>query len=148
VGSQFVGMLSSLNLVLTFEVVMYTGGSRVASIVLTAAAKTLSPVTTEVSTRSICAFKRVNHLYVQLGGKSPVVIDPRCDLKLTARRLMWGKFANAGQVQMISMNIPPSTGSHRAHRLASPRIMLWYLRALWVSSFEHAKKCKCPRLVG
>ncbi|KAN0131957.1 Aldehyde/histidinol dehydrogenase [Lactarius tabidus] len=79
VGSQFVGMLSMLELVLTFEVVMYTGGSRVASIVLTAAAKTLSPVTTE------------------LGGKSPVVIDQRCDLKLTARRLMWGKFANAGQ---------------------------------------------------
>jgi aldehyde dehydrogenase (NAD+) len=64
---------------LQWDHIMYTGGSRVASIVLTAAAKTLSPVTTE------------------LGGKSPVVIDPRCDLKLTARRLMWGKFANAGQ---------------------------------------------------
>ncbi|KAH9060605.1 NAD-aldehyde dehydrogenase [Lactarius vividus] len=54
-------------------------GSRVASIVLTAAAKTLSPVTTE------------------LGGKSPTVVDPSCDLKLTARRLIWGKVANAGQ---------------------------------------------------
>ncbi|KAH9060602.1 NAD-aldehyde dehydrogenase [Lactarius vividus] len=70
---------STLYLELTFEVVMYTGGPRVASIVLTAAAKTLSPVTTE------------------LGGKSPAVIDPSCDLKLTARRLMWGKVANAGQ---------------------------------------------------
>ncbi|KAI9465741.1 NAD-aldehyde dehydrogenase [Lactarius psammicola] len=59
--------------------ILYTGGSRVASIVLTAAAKTLSPVTTE------------------LGGKSPAVIDPSCNLNLTAQRLMWGKVANAGQ---------------------------------------------------
>ncbi|KAH9048420.1 NAD-aldehyde dehydrogenase [Lactarius hengduanensis] len=64
---------------LQWDHIMYTGGPRVASIVLTAAAKTLSPVTTE------------------LGGKSPAVIDPSCDLKLTARRLMWGKVANAGQ---------------------------------------------------
>ncbi|KAI9509301.1 NAD-aldehyde dehydrogenase [Russula earlei] len=59
--------------------ILFTGGSRIASIVLTAAAKTLSPVSTE------------------LGGKSPAVIDPNCDLKLTARRLVWGKVANAGQ---------------------------------------------------
>ncbi|KAH9996726.1 NAD-aldehyde dehydrogenase [Russula compacta] len=64
---------------LQWDHILYTGGSRVASIVLTAAAKTLSPVTTE------------------LGGKSPVVIDPNCDLKLTARRLIWGKVVNSGQ---------------------------------------------------
>ncbi|KAH8996357.1 NAD-aldehyde dehydrogenase [Lactarius akahatsu] len=64
---------------LQWDHILYTGGSRVASIVLAAAAKTLSPVTTE------------------LGGKSPAVIDPSCDLKLTARRLIWGKVANAGQ---------------------------------------------------
>jgi len=64
---------------LQWDHIMYTGGCRVASIVLTAAAKTLSPVTTE------------------LGGKSPAVIDPGCNLKLTAQRLMWGKVANAGQ---------------------------------------------------
>jgi len=64
---------------LQWDHILYTGGTRVGSIVLTAAAKTLSPVTTE------------------LGGKSPVVIDPNCDLKLTARRLIWGKVANSGQ---------------------------------------------------
>jgi aldehyde dehydrogenase (NAD+)/aldehyde dehydrogenase (NAD(P)+) len=64
---------------LQWDHILYTGGYRVASIVLTAAAKTLSPVTTE------------------LGGKSPAVIDSSCDLELTARRLMWGKVANAGQ---------------------------------------------------
>jgi len=30
-------------------------------------------------------------------GKSPVIVDPKCDLKLTARRLLWGKTVNAGQ---------------------------------------------------
>ncbi|KAG6330166.1 hypothetical protein ID866_8923 [Astraeus odoratus] len=52
---------------------------RVAKIVCAAAAKTLSPVSTE------------------LGGKSPVVIDPKCDLKTAANRILWGKCANAGQ---------------------------------------------------
>ncbi|CAK5277533.1 unnamed protein product [Mycena citricolor] len=35
--------------------------------------------------------------YKQLGGKSPVFIDPSSDLDLAARRVMWGKFSNAGQ---------------------------------------------------
>jgi aldehyde dehydrogenase (NAD+) len=30
-------------------------------------------------------------------GKSPVFIDPECDLQTAARRLLWGKFVNAGQ---------------------------------------------------
>jgi len=64
---------------LQWDHILYTGGSHVAAIVLTAAAKTLSPVSTE------------------LGGKSPAVIDPNCDLRLTARRLIWGKVANSGQ---------------------------------------------------
>ena len=33
----------------------------------------------------------------QLGGQSPVVIDPKCDLKTAANRIMWGKCENAGQ---------------------------------------------------
>ncbi|TFY82462.1 hypothetical protein EWM64_g1550 [Hericium alpestre] len=64
---------------LPWDHILYTGGGRVARIVLTAAAKTLTPVSTE------------------LGGKSPVVIDSNCDLKVVGKRLMWGKTANAGQ---------------------------------------------------
>ncbi|KAL0069664.1 Hexadecenal dehydrogenase [Marasmius tenuissimus] len=59
--------------------ILYTGGGRVAKIISAAAAKTLSPVSLE------------------LGGKSPVFIDPACDLKVAARRILWGKIANAGQ---------------------------------------------------
>lgn len=59
--------------------ILYTGSGRVAKIIGVAAAKTLSPISLE------------------LGGKSPVVIDPKCDFKIAARRIMWGKCANAGQ---------------------------------------------------
>ena len=38
----------------------------------------------------------------QLGGKSPAVIDPDCDLKSASRRLMWAKMSNAGQVRAFS----------------------------------------------
>ncbi|TCD64862.1 hypothetical protein EIP91_003566 [Steccherinum ochraceum] len=64
---------------LPWDHILYTGSGRVAKTVLTAAAKHLTPVTTE------------------LGGKNPVVIDPKSDLKLAARRLMWGKYTNCGQ---------------------------------------------------
>ncbi|KAL0568278.1 Hexadecenal dehydrogenase [Marasmius crinis-equi] len=59
--------------------IMYTGSGKVGKIVSGAAAKTLTPVTLE------------------LGGKSPVFIDPNYDLKAAARRILWGKVTNAGQ---------------------------------------------------
>ncbi|CAE6527715.1 unnamed protein product [Rhizoctonia solani] len=59
--------------------IFYTGGGNVGKIVATAAAKHLTPVTLE------------------LGGKSPVIIDPASDMKLAARRVLWGKAINAGQ---------------------------------------------------
>ena len=61
--------------------VTYTGNSTVARIVAKAAAEHLTPLTLE------------------LGGKSPVVIDPNTtDLKIAAKRVLWGKTVNAGQV--------------------------------------------------
>ncbi|KAF7425984.1 hypothetical protein PC9H_008346 [Pleurotus ostreatus] len=64
---------------LQWDHILYTGSGRVGKIVAAAAAKHLTPVTLE------------------LGGKSPVVIDPNCDLETAARRILWGKVANAGQ---------------------------------------------------
>ncbi|KAF9557043.1 NAD-dependent aldehyde dehydrogenase [Agrocybe pediades] len=64
---------------LQWDHILYTGSGRVAKIVSAAAAKHLTPVTLE------------------LGGKSPVIIDPGCDLKTAAKRILWGKVANAGQ---------------------------------------------------
>ncbi|KAJ8516845.1 hypothetical protein ONZ45_g5915 [Pleurotus djamor] len=64
---------------LQWDHILYTGSGRVAKIVSLAAAKHLTPVTLE------------------LGGKSPVFIDPKCDLDMATRRILWGKTANAGQ---------------------------------------------------
>jgi len=62
-----------------FDHILYTGGGNVGRIVLSAAAKNLTPVTLE------------------LGGKCPCVVLPDADLEVTARRIAWGKFTNAGQ---------------------------------------------------
>ncbi|QJC51527.1 aldehyde dehydrogenase [Paenibacillus albicereus] len=62
-----------------FDYIFFTGSVPVGRIVMAAAAKNLVPVTLE------------------LGGKSPVIIDRTADLKITARRIMWGKLMNAGQ---------------------------------------------------
>ena len=113
---------SGLESTLIFSIVLYTGGSRVATIVLTAAAKTLSPVTTEVIRRihSLDQYSNSPHS-LQLGGKSPAVIDPKCDIKLSARRLMWGKVANAGQVRPLVLLLLMS--SYTSSRPASHQIM-------------------------
>ena len=62
-----------------FDHIFYTGNGAVARIVMGAAVKHLTPVTLE------------------LGGKSPAIVEPGADAATTARRLAWGKFTNAGQ---------------------------------------------------
>jgi len=62
-----------------FDHVFYTGNGTVGRIVMTAAARHLTPVTLE------------------LGGKSPCIVDSDVDLKVAGRRIAWGKFFNAGQ---------------------------------------------------
>lgn len=59
--------------------IFFTGSTQVGQVVYRAAAETMSPVTLE------------------LGGKSPAIVAADAPLALTARRLVWGKFTNAGQ---------------------------------------------------
>ncbi|MBW2456421.1 MAG: aldehyde dehydrogenase family protein [Deltaproteobacteria bacterium] len=59
--------------------IFYTGNGQVGRIVMTAAAKHLTPVTLE------------------LGGKSPCIIHRDANLTVAARRIAWGKWTNAGQ---------------------------------------------------
>lgn len=66
-------------LALPFDHIFFTGSPGVGRIVMGAAAKNLTSVTLE------------------LGGKSPVVVDKSANLKKTARSLAWGKFTNNGQ---------------------------------------------------
>jgi acyl-CoA reductase-like NAD-dependent aldehyde dehydrogenase len=62
-----------------FDHIFFTGGTRIGQIVMEAAAKQLTPVTLE------------------LGGKSPCIVDADINLKEAAKRITWGKFLNAGQ---------------------------------------------------
>ncbi|MBZ9689561.1 aldehyde dehydrogenase [Clostridium estertheticum] len=62
-----------------FDYIFFTGSVPVGKIVMEAASKHLTPVTLE------------------LGGKSPCIVDKDADLKLAAKRIAWGKFLNAGQ---------------------------------------------------
>jgi aldehyde dehydrogenase (NAD+) len=62
-----------------FDKIFFTGSTRVGKIVAAKAAKNLTPVTLE------------------LGGKSPCVVLADADLALSCKRIIWGKFLNAGQ---------------------------------------------------
>ncbi len=64
---------------LRFDKIFFTGSPKVGKIVYKAAAEHLTPVTLE------------------LGGKSPAFITENADLEVAARRIVWGKFINAGQ---------------------------------------------------
>lgn len=63
----------------SFDYIFFTGSEQVGKIVMQAAAKHLTPVTLE------------------LGGKSPAIITEEADVRLAARRIIWGKTINAGQ---------------------------------------------------
>lgn len=62
-----------------FDYVFFTGSKRVGRLVYENAAKRLTPVTLE------------------LGGKSPCIVDETANVKLAAKRIVWGKFLNLGQ---------------------------------------------------
>ncbi|NCB31240.1 MAG: aldehyde dehydrogenase family protein, partial [Clostridia bacterium] len=62
-----------------FDYIFFTGSVAVGKVVMEAAARHLTPLTLE------------------LGGKSPVIVDETADIKLAARRIAFGKVLNAGQ---------------------------------------------------
>ena len=62
-----------------FDIIFFTGSPVLGKKVMSAAAKNLTPVVLE------------------LGGKSPCIIDKDADIKVSAKRLAWGKTLNAGQ---------------------------------------------------
>lgn len=64
---------------LKFDKIFFTGSTKIGNIVYKAAAENLTPVVLE------------------LGGKSPAIITKDADLEVAAKRIVWGKFLNAGQ---------------------------------------------------
>lgn len=71
--------ICSAMLDLDFDYIFYTGSANVGKIVLNKAAKHLTPVTLE------------------LGGKSPCIVDKTAKIELSAKRIIFGKLLNAGQ---------------------------------------------------
>ncbi|KIK53686.1 hypothetical protein GYMLUDRAFT_250148 [Collybiopsis luxurians FD-317 M1] len=84
-----------------FSPVVYTGNGTIARINAAVAAKHVTPLTLE------------------LGGKSLVIVDSKCDLELAAKRTMWGKVTNCGQI-CVSPN----------HALISPSALPRYVEGL------------------
>ena len=64
---------------LDFNYIFFTGSTKVGKLIMASAAKRLIPITLE------------------LGGKSPCIIDDTANLEISAKRIVWGKFVNAGQ---------------------------------------------------
>lgn len=62
-----------------FDLIFYTGNERIAREVMAKASKYLTPVVLE------------------LGGKSPCIVDKEVNLDIAVKRIVWGKFLNAGQ---------------------------------------------------
>ena len=62
-----------------YDIIFFTGSPDLGRIVMRSAAENLTPV------------------ILELGGKSPVVVDRTADIKIAAKRLAWGKTLNAGQ---------------------------------------------------
>jgi aldehyde dehydrogenase (NAD+) len=62
-----------------FDLIFFTGSTNVGKVVMKAAAEHLTPV------------------ILELGGKSPCIVDADANLTIAARRIAWGKLINAGQ---------------------------------------------------
>lgn len=81
---------------LPFDHLVFTGSTRVGRIVAEAAGRNLTPVTLE------------------LGGKSPVIVDPSADLEEAAERIAYGKLLNAGQTCIAPDYVMVPEGSLQA----------------------------------
>jgi aldehyde dehydrogenase (NAD+) len=79
-----------------FDHIFYTGNGTVGRIVMEAASRHLTPVTLE------------------LGGKSPAIVTDSADAAVSARRVAWGKFINAGQTCIAPDYVLVAESSHDA----------------------------------
>lgn len=77
-----------------FDYIFFTGGVRVGRLVMEKASTHLTPVTLE------------------LGGKSPCIVEESANLKLTARRLVFGKYLNCGQTCVAPDYVLVSRAAH------------------------------------
>lgn len=94
---------------LPFNHIFFTGAPAIGKIVMRAAAEHLASVTLE------------------LGGKSPTIVDETADLKAAVRRIAWGKFLNSGQICIA----PDYLFVHESRKAEFVRLMAAQLKALY-----------------
>lgn len=94
---------------LPFNHIFFTGAPAIGKIVMRAASEHLASVTLE------------------LGGKSPTIVDETADLKAAVRRIAWGKFLNSGQICIA----PDYLFVHESRKAEFVRLMATQLQALY-----------------
>ena len=97
---------------LPVDYIFFTGSPSVGRLVMEKASAHLTPVSLE------------------LGGKSPVIVDETADIPLTARRLAWGKFLNAGQTCVA----PDYVLVHESREQALIEALIGEIRTLYTSA--------------
>lgn len=91
------------------DYIFFTGSVAIGKKVMAAAAKNLTPLTLE------------------LGGKSPAIIMEDANLKLAAKRIVWGKFINAGQTCVA----PDHVYVHEKHRRKILKHIVYYIKKFY-----------------
>ena len=95
-----------------FDFIFFTGSPTVGRLVMEKASAHLTPVSLE------------------LGGKSPVIVDETADIALTARRLAWGKCVNAGQTCVA----PDYVLVHKSRETELVEALIAELRRMYTSA--------------
>lgn len=95
-----------------FDFIFFTGSPNVGRLVMEKASAHLTPVSLE------------------LGGKSPVIVDETADIALTARRLAWGKCVNAGQTCVA----PDYVLVHKSRETELAEALIAELRRMYTSA--------------
>ncbi len=109
---------------LPFNHIFFTGAPNIGKIVMAAAAKNLASVTLE------------------LGGKSPTIIDETATINTAAKRIVWGKFLNSGQICIA----PDYVYVHESKKEALVKAMQGYLNSFFG---DDAKKSDAfPRIIN
>lgn len=109
---------------LSFDYIFFTGSVKVGKIIMEKAAKNLTPVTLE------------------LGGKSPCIVDKDADISKSAKRIVWGKFLNCGQTCVAPDYL-------LVHKDIKSRLLEQIVKEIKTQFGEEAKKSKdYPRIIN
>ena len=103
-----------------FDFIFYTGSPDMGRIVMEAASKNLTPVVLE------------------LGGKSPCIVDKDCNIDFAARRIVWGKTINAGQTCVA----PDYLMVHRDVKDELIKKMIYYVEKFYGEN-QQESECYC-----